>query len=66
MLEGGTLLPLHWGTFDLALHHWKEPPETLLKLAGETGARVITPRIGDPVEPAHVEGATPWWREVDK
>ena len=66
MLGGGTLLPLHWGTFDLALHHWREPPETLLALAGKTGARVITPRIGEPVEPARLSGATPWWRDVDK
>ena len=30
MLGGGTLLPVHWGTFDLALHEWDEPAETLL------------------------------------
>jgi hypothetical protein len=23
------------------------------------------PRLGEPVEPARVEGATPWWRVVD-
>lgn len=30
MLGGGTLLPVHWGTFDLALHAWNEPAKTLL------------------------------------
>ena len=45
MLGGGTLLPIHWGTFDLALHAWDEPPETLLGLAEKTGARVITPPL---------------------
>ena len=64
MLGGGTLLPIHWGTFDLALHAWDEPPETLLGLAEKSGARVITPPLGRPVEPALVEGPTPWWREV--
>ena len=64
MLGGGTLLPIHWGTFDLALHAWDEPPETLLSLAEKTGARVITPPLGRPVEPALVEGPTPWWRDV--
>ncbi len=64
MLGGGTLLPVHWGTFKLALHAWDEPAETLLALAPSRGARVITPRLGAPVEPARVEGPTPWWREV--
>ena len=62
MLGGGTFLPVHWGTFDLALHKWNEPPETLLKLAAQNGARVLTPPLGRAIEPAIVEGATPWWR----
>lgn len=62
MLGGGTFLPVHWGTFDLALHKWDEPPETLLKLAEKNGARVLTPPLGRAIEPARVEGATPWWR----
>lgn len=64
MLGGGTLLPVHWGTFNLALHAWNEPPETLVALAAQRGARVITPRLGDVVEPSELEGPTPWWREV--
>jgi L-ascorbate metabolism protein UlaG (beta-lactamase superfamily) len=64
MLGGGTLLPVHWGTFNLALHAWDEPAETLVALAQERGARIVTPRLGAPIEPEHVEGPTPWWREV--
>jgi hypothetical protein len=64
MVGGGTFLPVHWGTFDLALHPWDEPAETLLSLAQMQGVRVITPRLGDPIEPSLVEGPTPWWRDV--
>jgi L-ascorbate metabolism protein UlaG (beta-lactamase superfamily) len=64
MLGGGTLLPVHWGTFDLALHAWDEPAETLLRLATEQHVRLLTPRLGAAVEPTHVEQPTPWWREV--
>lgn len=62
MLGGGALLPVHWGTFNLALHAWDEPAETLLAEAG--GRRIVTPGLGRVVELAHLEGATPWWREV--
>ncbi|KYF69333.1 MBL fold metallo-hydrolase [Sorangium cellulosum] len=64
MLGGGTLLPVHWGTFNLALHDWDEPAETLLSLAAERGARVVTPQIGAAIEPEHVDAPTPWWRAV--
>lgn len=64
MLGGGTLLPIHWGTFDLALHKWDEPAETLLTLAAKTSARVITPPLGRAIEPARVDAPTPWWRSV--
>jgi L-ascorbate metabolism protein UlaG (beta-lactamase superfamily) len=62
MLGGGTLLPIHWGTFDLGLHPWDEPAETLLALAEQAGTRLLTPRLGLPFEPAHVEAPSPWWR----
>jgi L-ascorbate metabolism protein UlaG (beta-lactamase superfamily) len=62
MLGGGTLLPVHWGTFNLALHDWDEPAETLLTLAEQRGARIITPELGAVVEPALIERPTPWWR----
>ena len=64
MLGGGTLLPVHWGTFNLALHDWHEPAETLVQLASERGDRVVTPRLGEVFVPTQVEGPAPWWRAL--
>jgi L-ascorbate metabolism protein UlaG (beta-lactamase superfamily) len=64
MLGGGTLLPVHWGTFSLGFHAWNDPAETLVTLASQRGARILTPRLGAAFEPEHVDGPTPWWREV--
>ncbi len=65
LLGGGAFLPVHWGTFSLALHAWDEPAETLLKLAPAQGAPLVMPMLGQPVEPAQVDGVRPWWRGVD-
>ncbi len=66
LLGGGPFLPIHWGTFSLAMHPWDDPAETLLELAPKTGARLVMPRLGEPVEPAHAEEVKPWWRGVDQ
>src|SRR5258708_23510828 len=64
LLGGGAFLPVHWGTFNLALHAWDQPAETLLDLGPKAGAQLVMPRLGEPVEPMHVESVTPWWRGV--
>ena len=33
LLGGAAFLPVHWGTFNLALHAWDDPAETLLARA---------------------------------
>ncbi len=66
MLGGGTLLPVHWGTFSLGLHAWDAPGEELLELAPRHDARVLTPMLGSPFEPAHVDGPRPWWRQLSR
>jgi L-ascorbate metabolism protein UlaG (beta-lactamase superfamily) len=63
-LGGGRLLPIHWGTFDLAPHRWDQPIETLVRLGAERGDRLLVPKRGDPVEPAAANGFETWWREV--
>lgn len=65
LLGGGAFLPVHWGTFNLAMHAWDEPAELLVKLA-PTDAPLIMPRLGQPIEPGHVQSVDPWWRDVQE
>jgi L-ascorbate metabolism protein UlaG (beta-lactamase superfamily) len=62
LLGGGAFLPVHWGTFALAMHDWDQPAELLLELAPKHAAHLLMPRLGEAVEPAHGEPAQPWWR----
>ncbi len=68
-LQGGTgagpMLPIHWGTFNLATHPWAEPGEGTVAAARAVGARVALPRPGEPFEPtAETVPSEPWWRAV--
>ena len=65
LLGGGAFLPIHWGTFSLAMHAWDQPAEVLLERGARAGARLVMPRLGEPLEPARAELAVPWWRGVD-
>ena len=64
LLGGGSLLPVHWGTFTLAIHAWDEPAETLLELAPQQRVHLVMPQLGEAVEPARAERVQPWWRAV--
>ena len=64
LVRGDTLLPLHWGTFDLALHGWTEPIERLLVAAESAGVRIIAPRPGQLVEPTKAGSIERWWPEM--
>ena len=63
-LGGGALLPVHWGTFNLAIHAWDEPAETLVKLSEPRGVHLVMPRLGEAVEPSLVERVDRWWRPI--
>jgi L-ascorbate metabolism protein UlaG (beta-lactamase superfamily) len=65
LLGGGAFLPIHWGTFSLAMHAWDQPAEVLLERGPKAGARLVMPRLGQPIEPAHAQRVEPWWRVVD-
>lgn len=61
---GGVLLPIHWGTFNLALRAWAEPGEWTKDAAEEAGRAVAFPRPGEPFEPAGRLPVEAWWRAV--
>src|SRR5580693_1903719 len=65
LLGGAAFLPVHWGTFSLAMHAWDQPAEELLRLGEKAGAQLVMPRLGEAIEPGHAARAQAWWRGVD-
>ena len=64
-LRGELLLPIHWGTFNLAFHAWDEPAERVVAAAVAGGTRLVMPRPGESIEPASAPPAVrSWWRDV--
>ena len=63
-LRGRTLLPIHNGTFDLALHAWDEPYERITALAQAQGVPVSTPRMGEAVSATQPHSGQHWWLDV--
>ena len=63
-LRGKLLLPIHWGTFNLAFHDWNEPAERIVTAARTANAALVVPRPGESVEPGTPQPVQPWWREV--
>lgn len=64
-LRGRWLLPIHNGTFDLAMHAWYEPFERVLGLCAPLGIDVATPMMGERVDlNAPHTGERWWWRDA--
>lgn len=60
-LGAARLLPVHWGTFNLAYHDWAEPVERTLAVA--QGLDVAVPRPGERVEYGVSFRNAFWWRK---
>ncbi|KAA2261732.1 Zn-dependent hydrolase [Solihabitans fulvus] len=61
-LRAGLLIPVHWATFNLALHAWTEPADRLWREAKALDVPLAVPRPGERIdvdEPPPVDG---WWQ----
>jgi L-ascorbate metabolism protein UlaG (beta-lactamase superfamily) len=63
-VRGGLFFPVHWGTFDLALHSWVEPVERTLAAARSSGVQVVTPKPGQSIDVASPPSPERWWPEL--
>jgi len=63
-LRGRWLLPIHNGTFDLAMHPWFEPFERVLALGDASGIGIATPVMGERIDIDAPHAGERWWREV--
>ncbi len=61
-LRGKVLLPIHNGTFDLAMHSWDDPFEQITALAAARGQQLATPMIGEALDIAQPQATEAWWR----
>ncbi len=60
-VQGGLMIPVHWGTFSLAFHPWAEPVDRVWREAKDRGVTIAIPRPGERVDvdnPPHPSG---WW-----
>jgi L-ascorbate metabolism protein UlaG (beta-lactamase superfamily) len=62
-LKGKAMMPVHNGTFDLAMHPWYEPFERLVVLAQAQGQVLVTAMMGERVDLGNVKYAH-WWRDM--
>jgi hypothetical protein len=58
------LLPVHWGTFNLAMHAWDFPAEVLYAARAQSAGSLLMPQLGEPIEPAQDHDPKPWWRAL--
>jgi len=63
-LKGDVLHPIHWGTFNLALHPWYEPMERLAAAARERAVRTATPVVGETTVYRGRIPSTKWWQDA--
>lgn len=62
-LKGEVLHPIHWATFNLALHPWYEPMDRLLNEAWGRNVKVSMPIVGETTIYGKYIPTNLWWEE---
>ena len=64
LVKGRVMLPLHWGSFNLAWHDWDAPIKRALAAAERHGVTLATPKIGQAVVIGEAVPQEHWWEQV--
>ncbi|MDH4182607.1 MAG: MBL fold metallo-hydrolase [Nitrospinota bacterium] len=64
-LRGKVFVPMHWGTYRMAFHPWKEPAERFYKEALRLGIQFSLPVAGQTIENPESLPQAPWWRDLE-
>ena len=59
------MLPIHWGTFELAMHGWTEPVEQLMEMAQKEGISLSLPQPGQALGGPNLTYNSRWWEPED-
>ena len=63
-LKAKRLLPIHWGVYDLAWHHWKKSINRIVDEIRDKPIELMTPEMGEKLIPGKTQTDF-WWRETD-
>jgi L-ascorbate metabolism protein UlaG (beta-lactamase superfamily) len=64
-LRGGVMLPVHWCTFNLAFHAWRDPADRAFAAAAKNGVAIVIPKPGEFVEPSSARQTQEmWWDKL--
>ncbi len=63
-LKGNLLHPIHWGTFNLALHTWSEPMIRVAKATRDNNVTIATPIVGQTISFGSNPYGRHWWNSV--
>ncbi len=63
-VRGGLMIPVHWCTFNLALHDWAEPADRTWQEAKARGVQLAVPRPGERVDVDNPPAVDGWWQQV--
>jgi len=59
-----TIMPVHWGSFNLSDHDWKAPVELFVEACEKEKVSYKTPRIGEVFIPTDLRENERWWDEL--
>lgn len=62
-LTARRMLPVHWGTFNLAFHAWDEPIKRAVAAGRAHGIDLVTPRLGEVVTVGAPFASVNWWEK---
>ena len=63
-LKGKIMQPMHWGTFNLALHSWYDPMVRVAKAADSLGIKLSTPIVGETITIDENLQTEKWWEAI--
>ncbi len=63
-VQGRWMMPIHNGTFDLAMHPWFEPFDRISALAAARGVQLTTPVIGERLDLQQPAPGPAWWHQT--
>ncbi len=58
------MLPVHWGTYDLAFHQWDAPIRQVAQIATANKVRLLTPIMGEACIPGETVSHA-WWEQAE-